>query len=251
MKLFRFALPLVLSFTLHSASLHAHDATAEMAMAANNFLADLTPEQKAKATFDVKDAERENWHYIPRARKGLPFKEMSPAQKLLAQALLASGLSNRGYEKAVSIMSLDEVLAALEQGKGPLRDPENYYVSIFGVPGGAEPWGWRVEGHHLSLNYTASGDETPSMTPSFFGSNPGEVRTGPRAGMRVLAAEEDLGRALVKSLDPEQLKQALIMETAPKDVLNIPGRNDTTAMGLARGKMNPGQQAMLARLIKE
>jgi Protein of unknown function (DUF3500) len=250
MKRFRFALPLALAITLHGASLHAHDASAEMAMAANNFLADLTPEQKAKATFDVKDAERENWHYIPRARKGLPFKEMSPAQKLLAQALLASGLSNRGYEKAVSIMSLDEVLAAIEQGKGPLRDPENYYVSIFGVPGGGEPWGWRVEGHHLSLNYTASGDETPSMTPSFFGSNPGEVRTGPRAGLRVLAAEDDLGHELVKSLDPEQLKQAVIMETAPKDVLNIPGRNDTTPMGLPQDKMKPEQQAMLARLIK-
>jgi len=251
MKLFRFVLPLAFALTLHCAQLHAHDATAEMAMAANNFLADLTPEQKAKATFDVKDAERENWHYIPRARKGLPFKEMSPAQKLLAQALLASGLSNRGYEKAVSIMSLDEVLAALEQGKGPLRDPENYYLSIFGVPGSAEPWGWRVEGHHLSLNYTASGDDAPSMTPSFFGSNPGEVRTGPRAGMRVLAAEEDLGRALVKSLDPEQLKQALIMEKAPKDILNIPGRNDTTAMGLPQDKMKPEQQAMLAKLIRE
>jgi Protein of unknown function (DUF3500) len=249
MKLFRFVVPL--AFALACASLHAHDASAEMAMAANNFLADLTPEQKAKVTFDVKDAERENWHYIPRVRKGLPFKELNPSQRLLAEALLASGLSNHGYEKAVSIMSLDEVLAAMEQGKGPLRDPENYYLSIFGAPGGPEPWGWRVEGHHLSLNYTASGDETPSMTPSFFGSNPGEVRTGPRTGMRVLAAEEDLGRALVKSLDPEQLKEALIMETPPKDILNIPGRNDTTAMGLSRGKMKPEQQAMLAKLIKE
>jgi len=251
MKLSRFILPLALAVTLASSPLHAHDASAEMAAAANNFLADLTPEQKAKATFDVKDAERENWHYIPRARKGLPFKELNPAQRLLAQALLASGLSNRGYEKAVTIMSLDEVLAAIEQGKGPLRDPENYYISIFGAPGGAEPWGWRVEGHHLSLNYTAAGDAAPSMTPSFFGSNPGEVRTGPRAGTRVLAAEEDLGRALVKSLDPEQLKQALIMETAPKDILNVPGRNDTTAMGVPQDKMKPEQQAMLARLIKE
>jgi len=251
MKLRRFLLPLAFALTLGCSSLRAHDASAEMAMAANNFLADLTPEQKAQATFDVKSEERENWHYIPRARKGLPFKDMTPSQKLLAQALLASGLSNRGYEKAVSIMSLDEVLKALEQGKGPVRDPENYYVSIFGTPGGAEPWGWRVEGHHLSLNYTAAGDSAPSMTPSFFGSNPGEVRTGPRTGTRVLASEEDLGRSLVKSLDPEQLKEALIMATAPKDILNVPGRNDTTAMGLPQSKMKPDQQAILAKLIKE
>jgi hypothetical protein len=252
MKLSRFLLPLACACALRCAALHAHDASAEMAMAANNFLADLTPEQKAKATFDVKDAERENWHYIPRARKGLTFKELTPSQRLLAEALLASGLSNRGYEKAVTIMSLDEVLAALEQGKkGPVRDPENYFISIFGVPGGAEPWGWRVEGHHLSLNYTASGDEAPSMTPSFFGSNPAEVRTGPRTGTRVLAAEEDLGRALVKSLDPEQLKEAVIMETPPKDILNVPGRNDTTPMGLPQSKMKPEQQAALTKLIKE
>ena len=251
MKHCRVLLPVALAITLGCSPLRAHDATAEMAMAANNFLAALTSEQKEKATFDVKGEERQNWHYIPRARKGLPIKEMTPEQRLLAQALLASGLSNRGYEKAVSIMSLDAVLAVLEQGKGPLRDPDNYFVSIFGTPGGAEPWGWRVEGHHLSLNYTASGNDAPSMTPSFFGSNPGEIRTGPRTGTRILAAEEELGRSIVKSLDPEQLKEALIMEKAPKDILNVPGRNDTTAQGLAYGRMKPEQQAILAKLIKE
>ena len=97
-------LVLTLAFTLACLPLRAHDANGEMAMAANNFLAALTPEQKAQATFDFKDTERENWHFIPRQRKGLPIKDMSSDQRLLAQALLASGLSSRGYEKAVSIM---------------------------------------------------------------------------------------------------------------------------------------------------
>jgi len=232
-----------------------HDARSaeEMAQAAKNFLADLTPEQKEKAQFQFTDDERRNWHFIPRARKGLPVKEMTQPQRLLAQALLASGLSSRGYEKAVTIMSLEEVLAELEKGKTgtPLRDPENYYFSIFGDPAAKGPWGWRVEGHHLSLNFANAGDEVISMTPSFFGSNPGEVREGPRAGLRLLAPEEDLARQLVKSLSDDQRKVAIIMAEAPKDIINVPGRNErTNPDGLAQDKMTPEQTATLVSLIK-
>ena len=247
-------IPLFLAFTLACLPLRAHDANGEMAMAANNFLAALTPEQKTQATFEFKDAERENWHFIPRARKGLPIKDMSSDQRLLAQALLVSGLSNRGYEKAVSIMSLDAVLKVLEQGKtsAPMRDPDNYYLTIFGVPGGGAPWGWRFEGHHLSLNYALSGDAAPSMTPSFFGSNPGEVKSGPRTGTRILGMEEDLGRTLVKSLTEEQLKVALINTVPPKDIVNDPKRIDPTSPeGLAQSQFTPEQTATLMKLIKE
>jgi hypothetical protein len=245
--------PLALAFTLACLPLHAHDATAEMSAAALNFLAALTPEQKAKATFDFTDEERANWHFIPRPRKGLPIKEMTQEQRLLAQALLASGLSNRGYEKAVSIMSLEAVLAVLENDtENKKRDPEKYYVSIFGAPGGSAPWGWRVEGHHLSLNYTTAGDAAPSMTPSFFGTNPGEVRTGPRAGTRILAAEEELGRTLVKSLTEEQRKVAVINADAPKDIVNDPKRIDPTQPeGLPQSKLTTEQTATLVKLVKE
>ena len=246
-------LALTLALSLLLASLHAHEATAEMAAAANNFLSALTAEQKAQAMFDFAGEERTNWHFIPRERKGLQMKEMTQEQRLLAQALLASGLSNRGYAKAVSIMSLEAVLAEMEKGKvgGAVRDPERYFVSVFGTPGGAEPWGWRVEGHHLSLNFTTAGDAAPSMTPSFFGTNPGEVRTGPRTGTRVLAVEEELGRTLVKALTEEQRKEAVILAEAPKEILDVPGRNDSTPQGLAQGKMTPEQSAMLVKLIKE
>jgi len=247
-------LPLLLALTLASLPLHAHDANGEMAMAANNFLAALTPEQKTQATFDFKDAERENWHFIPRPRKGLPIKDMTSDQRLLAQALLASGLSSRGYEKAVSIMSLDAVLKVMEQGQAgkPVRDPDNYYVTIFGVPGGGDPWGWRFEGHHLSLNYSVEGDAAPAMTPSFFGSNPGEVKTGPRAGTRILGTEEDLGRTLVQSLTEEQRKVAVINTDAPKDIVNDPKRIDpTNPEGIAQSQLTPEQTATLMKLIKE
>src|SRR4051794_21334959 len=152
---------------------HEDQVAGEMTVAAQHFLAVLTPEQKAKAQFQLTDEERKNWHFIPRVRKGLPIKEMNQGQRLLAQALLATGLSPQGYGKAVGIMSLEDVLAELEKGKGPVRDPENYFVSIFGDPAAKDAWGWRFEGHHLALNF-AAGAGGVAVTPSFFGTNPGE-----------------------------------------------------------------------------
>lgn len=235
------------------APLRAHDANEEMAAAAKQFLATLPPEQRAKAAFEMADAERLNWHFIPRERKGIPLRELGPEQRLLAEALLATGLSARGYGKAVSIMSLEPAVARMETAQpGRLaRDPELYYVSIFGTPGQGA-WGWRMEGHHLALNFTTNGSDAPSMTPSFFGANPAEVRTGPRTGTRVLAAEEDLARALVKSLDATQLKAALIQAEAPKDILNDPKRVEPTKPeGIPHGQLTAPQQAMLLDLIKE
>src|SRR5262249_17996235 len=182
------------------------------------FLAALTPEQQAKATFDFKDNERSNWHFIPKARKGLPFKELTPAQRPLAFALLSTGLSQDGYAKATTIMSLEQVLGELEGSKAPFaRDPEMYYLTIFGRPG--EKWGWRVEGHHVSVNFTLAGGQAIAATPSFLGANPAEVRQGPRQGLRVLAAEEDLGRKLVKSFDDAQRQTAVMAVAAPKDII--------------------------------
>ena len=222
-----------------------------MAAAANNLLAALSPEEKAKAVFEFADAERVNWHFIPRDRKGLLIKEMSQEQRLLAQALLASGLSHRGYGKAVSIMSLEAVLASIEKGSGAVRDPERYFVSIFGTPGKGA-WGWRVEGHHLSLNFTSTDTAAPALTPSFFGTNPGQVMQGPRNGTRILGKEEDLGRALAKSLSEEQRKEAVILVEAPKDIFNDPKRVDPTKPeGISQGKLNDAQKAALVELMKE
>jgi hypothetical protein len=247
----RFVAALVVSSTFTmSLPLAAHEASIEMAQAATHFAAALKPEQKSKALLNFDDKERTNWHYVPKARQGLPIKEMSHDQRLLAHALLATGLSHRGYVQAVSIMSLEEILAELEKGRGPLRDSEMYYVSIFGTPG-KEPWGWRFEGHHLSLNFTSAGGEVPSVTPSFFGSNPGEVREGPRAGMRVLAREEELGRALIKSLAEDQQKEAIILAKAPNEIFNSPGRIKSTPEGILRSKLSEEQKAALTTLMQE
>ena len=197
----------------------AHPAAEDMANAANHFLAALSAEQKAKATFDLGSDERFNWHFIPKTRNGLPFKDLTPAQTKLAHALLGSGLSQRGYMKATTIMSLEEILRDQEKGKGPVRDPDLYFISIFGKPSATGTWGWRVEGHHLAINFTVVKGELMATTPSFLGSNPAEVKEGPRKGLRVLAAEEDLGRHLVKSLNAEQSKAAIFTIPTPKDII--------------------------------
>lgn len=244
---FSLTLTLILAATIPT---FAHDASVEMTAAAQAWESSLTAEQKAKANFEFAGEERTNWHFIPKARKGLPIKEMTQEQRLLAHALLATGLSHRGYTKAVSIMSLESVLAELEKGRGPARDPEQYFLTVFGTPG-VEPWGWRVEGHHLSLNFTAAGGEAPAMTPSFFGSNPGEVKEGARAGTRILSQEEELGRSLIKSLNADQKKKAIILAEAPKDILNVPGRNATKGEGIGWSDLEPAQRDGLMKLIQE
>src|SRR5436190_19542800 len=206
----------LLCFQLFTLPAFAHSPAQEMADAANNFIAALTPEQRGKAAFDLKDQERFDWHFIPKARKGLPLKEMNSPQRLLAHALLSTGLSQRGYMKATTIMSLEQILYDLED-KAPHRDADLYFVTVFGQPG-KDAWGWRVEGHHLSLNFAVEADRVLAVTPSFFGANPAQILTGPRRGLRALESEEDLARKLVGSLTEEQRKEAILTNRSPRDI---------------------------------
>jgi hypothetical protein len=241
---------LVFSFLV--AVVHAHGPSEAMMEAAKNFLAALPEEKRAKATFEFKDDERLNWHFIPRARKGLSIKEMAGEQRALAHALLSSGLSHQGYFKATTIMSLEQILREMEQGRGPARDPEQYFFSIFGTPESHGTWAWRVEGHHLALNFTVSGHDV-SAAPNFMGTNPGEVREGPRKGLRVLAAEEDIARELVKSLNDQQKKTAIYTNAAPSDIITAADRKARLLdpRGISLKELNNDQKEMLLDLIRE
>jgi hypothetical protein len=226
----------------------------DMYHAAERFLTALSPELREKAAFKWEDDERFNWHFIPKERNGVRFGALSSEQRHLAYSLLASGMSHKGYLKATSIMSLERILQDME---GPdrrfPRDPDLYHVSIFGIPSITGTWGWRVEGHHLSINFTIVEGKFVSGTPSFFGTNPAEVRSGTRKGLRVLAAEEDLARELVHALDDGQRRQALIATTAPDDILT--GASREASIGDRRGvplrNMRPEQKAMAKKLTHE
>ena len=224
---------------------------AAMVQAAEAFLASLEPEQRSKALFEFEDAERLNWHFVPRARRGLSLREMSPEQRELARGILQAGLSRRGYLTASTIIELELVLR--EMGEDPsVRDPELYFFSIFGTPSHAEPWGFRAEGHHLSLNFTLVRDTLVATAPAFFGANPAEVRQGSRRGRRALAAEEDIGRELVSSLSPRQLDVALIAAVTPRDIVtgNAARVQPLPPVGIRATELRPEQAAILVRLLE-
>ncbi len=233
------------------AGAHMERTGSRMAVAADRFLDTLSTAQAAKAVYPFDAPERLNWHFIPRGRKGLPIKEMSSEQRALAFGLVQSGLAGEGFLKATTIMSLEQVLRDLEKGSGPTRDPELYYLTIFGKPGGAERWGWRVEGHHLSLNFVVENGKVVSATPAFFGANQAEVRQGPRQGLRTLAEREDRALRLLQALDSEQQKQAQFAAKAPAEIrgANEPQAPAEAAVGLAASSMNKDQRAMLQAVI--
>jgi hypothetical protein len=230
--------------------LSAHEVADAMAVAAQDFLSSLEPEQQKKATYAFEDEERFNWHFVPLERRGLSIREMRPDQRVLAYGLLSTGLSHSGYLKATQIMSLERVLWELEN-HAPKRDPEYYLVWIFGKPDAKGTWGWRFEGHHLSLNFTIVDGQLIAETPAFFAANPGEVKEGPRKGLRVLAAEEDLARELVKSLDDAQKGKAVIAAAAPEDILtkDLPKVDPFKPEGIAFGELNDAQKQQLWKLV--
>ncbi len=243
----------------------AERSSSAMAAAASKFIGALTPEQRKQASFAFDADERTHWHFIPTEmfpRKGLLIRSMTEPQRTLAHDLLKAGLSQRGYLTATSIIDLETVLKALEAAQrsaapepprgAPLeRDPEKYFFSIFGTPSAKDTWGWRVEGHHVSLHFTVVNGTLVASSPSFFGSNPAEVREGPKKGLRILGAEEDAARALLQSLDAAQRARAIIAAAAPGDMVTMANVNISplSPSGLPADAMTSAQRDVLLKLL--
>jgi hypothetical protein len=232
-------------------------AAAQMGAAARRFLDSLTAEQKAKATFEYMDGERMYWYYPPINRHGLALRDMDQNQRGLAMSLLETGLTPRSFEQAKQIIEHEDVLGPLEKEMGMVtfvRDTELYYFTVFGEPGPNAPWGWRTEGHHVSLHFSIWGDNIISVTPFFFGANPAEVRKGPKTGLRILGDREDTAFQLMNSLDQSQLERAVIYDEAPLDILTY---NSTKVsfpfrpQGLPGNAMTGSQKESLLSLITE
>jgi len=220
---------------------------------ARKFLATLDPAQRSKAVLPFNSEERFHWFYTPVSRKGIPLKELNASQREAALSLLRAGLSERGYTKAETIRKLEAVLREIEGNSGPTRDPDLYFFTFFGEPAANGAWGWRYEGHHCSQNWTILNGQSIGSSPQFFGANPAEVRDGPMKGTRVLSAEEDLARSLVKSLSTEQRGEAVISTTAPGDILTSNQRRAAIQedRGIAYSKLGKDQQGTLLALIEE
>ena len=229
----------------------------KMVSAAKDFLATLKADQKAQASFDFDSKERFNWNFVPlqdknkkTTRKGLSLEEMTPEQKKAALALVKAGTSDVGFHAATTIMSLEAILKEQETKGAMVRNPEWYFFTIFGTPAKTGKWGWRVEGHHLSLNITLDGTDVVATTPSFFGANPAEIRSGPNKGSRILASTEDLAVALEKSLDETQKKAALQAKHFGEPEQKSLKPKVGTPVGLSGAKMTEAQKKILGELIK-
>ena len=225
----------------------------KLVAAAQHFLDVLEDSQQQAATYSLDDDERYDWHFTPRERQGVPLKDMSEAQQEAALQLMKICLSETGYETAQNIRELENVLRYVESRppNDTRRDPMNYAFIIFGEPGAGQAWGWRVEGHHLSLHYTAIDNQIVSATPTFRGANPGNVPSGPKKGWRVLQPEEDLGRELVTSFQEDQLITAMITEEAYPEIVTDTQRRAVIgeAEGLPYTEMTAAQQDKLVQLL--
>ena len=228
-------------------------ASAQMVAAANRFLEALTAQQRALATFGLDDAERTRFNFIPTEtfpRKGMQLREMSEPQRRLAHELLKAGLSEYGYFTYTQIMGLEDILKVLEQPARFERDKEKYFVSVFGTPAEKGAWGWRFEGHHISLHYTML-DGRSIASPTFAGTNPAEVRDGPEKGKRILGKQEDAGRALLMALDAPQRATATISAVAPNEIVttNQLDIKPLSPDGIRASAMTPAQRAALLQVL--
>lgn len=230
---------------------------ARMAAAAQKFLDSMTPELRDRLTFDFDSKERINWNFIPlqdkdrkSTRKGVPLEDMTAEQKKAALDLVKAGTSDQGNTAAVTIMSLESILREQEKKGTMVRNPDWYFFTIFGTPSKAGRWGWRVEGHHLSLNFTLEGTQVVAVTPFFFGANPAEVKVGTKKGLRILASSEDKAKELFNALDDEQKKIAHQAKSFPEPKQGRPNPEVGEPVGLAVTKMTAEQKGVLLALLK-
>jgi hypothetical protein len=211
----------------------------------------LSAEQQNAVIHPFEDDDRFDWHFIPKAsRKGLPIRDMNAAQVTLTHDLLKTVLSAAGYKKTDKIMWLEGVLGDIE-GRPDHRDPQKYYVSVFGEPKAGGNWALSFEGHHVSLNFTIVDGAVVASSPAFFAANPHRILQGPHKGTRVLADEEDRARELLMALDDKQRTQAIIATVAPGDILTgaRPQISPLKPAGLPASAMSADQRALLRALI--
>ena len=228
---------------------------AQMTDGASQFLMSLSDEERGRATFAFDSEERVRFHFVPPEtfeRHGLPLREMSTEQRDRAQALLRSGLSQRGYMTAQEIIEIEGILQAMEDGGQFSRDPELYFVSVFGEPSTDGTWAWRFEGHHLSLHFTIVDGGITVSAPTFLAASPAEVMEGPRRGLRPLGSLEDAARTLLASLDASQRAVAIIEEVAPTNIVRgVELEPDPLSpVGIVGSDLTPEQRDILMEVIE-
>jgi hypothetical protein len=222
-----------------------------MRAAASALLRVLDDERRAEVAYPWPDDGNRRWiEYRPRPRPGGSLADVGAAARKAAHRLLATGLSLPAYAQAMVVLALEEVLDR-QEGWARGRRSDDYRVAIFGDPAGDTPWGWRFEGHHLSVSMTVAGGRV-SPAPVFLGANPAFVTHAGSPVVRPLAPEEDLARALLDAMGPAARDEAIVADAAPADIRSsvlprVP--DELTPAGVAAHRMNPTARAVLDQLV--
>lgn len=248
MKIKKFTLAFVLVLSLVVAAF-----TYTRKSPATNFLKSLDEQQLEKAQMSFDDNSRDVWHFLPGKfwpRKGILLKDLNQQQKELTYILLRDHLSEAGFKKILSIIDLENVLVEMGQDKD-FRDPDKYFVAIYGDPAKDKLWAWSFEGHHLSLNFTIS-DKKVSMTPRFIGANPATIAVGKRKGERPLAKEEDMGFQLLNSMDSNQRLKTIFNTKSYFEIVtsNATEVGPLRPVGIKYSELKKSQQEHLLELIQ-
>jgi hypothetical protein len=225
-----------------------------LAEAANNFLGALRPELRSKYEFAFDDAYRKDWNNLPNfihPRKGLRMGDLTPQERAAAHRLIQTMMSSQGYYKAEVIMGIiDEFLGSASESAHNQYGSEFYFLDIFGKPGGDDPWGVKLDGHHLAMNVAVI-DHKISVTPLHLGADPAVIPSGRHAGWAVLAGETAKGFALRNALAPEQVSRAVLSENVPRDIFTLPGRDRELQTPAGISGLQGRQRDLLEALIDE
>jgi Protein of unknown function (DUF3500) len=212
-----------------------------MTQAARVFL-----ERAPKAGFAFSSPMRTAWHWFPERfypdREGARLGTMTAQQREAALALLRSSTAERGYQKALNIIALSPEIN---------NDPGAYFFSVYGTPG-SSTWGWSLEGHHLSLNYTISGERVVAA-PIFLGASPTTVLSGRQKGLRAMPREEDAARELMRSLNGATRAKVIFDADTPGDTItrNAVRVSPLERVGINVSELSGAQRNLIVEILRE
>lgn len=246
------SLPLILSaLLLGAAAVSSNDDP--MAKAALDLTKSLNEDQRSRLRFPFDSPERDKWSVVPFGVAGVPLREMEEGARRALRALCASALSEQGLKTLDTVRILDGILTTQEAATGRVSEfhgSERYFITIYGNPEGKSPWGWRFEGHHLSLNVTHQNGGWTSVAPFYVGSQPALVKEGEHKGLRLVGPEDDLARNLFLSFNSEQRLSATLRGTQPTNVVMLAKRKTIDdSGGIPWSELNGDQQEKLTAMV--
>jgi hypothetical protein len=258
----------MLAFIIANASAQTYQQ--EIRAAAVSILDSMTDLQKKRISYRINDSARVQWNNLPiglRARAGVSIGAMKEWQRIQLHRMLSVSLSSQGYLKSTGIFHLDDLLNRMYDTLKARKEVDdrtyeflmslkwahqNFYLAFFGDPRSDDVWGYKLEGHHLSLNFSFANGKV-AVTPFFIGTDPAEYRILDQAGWRVLGQEEDLGIKLVNLLSPSLRKKATMDTAVPGDIITAAesGKRLINYWGIRGSEMNAAQREVMAQIIRE